>query len=137
MPIVDRMEFPRKYKLKEYVIILVLVAAFVGIMLQRQSIKRVREAIEISSVSVGRFGTQFIELDYSIANKSNQEQTVRLLAKVWDAQGEEIASALFDVTLQPSNTSQRSKMLDKLTRTLKEGEKPYKAEISLYERRVP
>ncbi len=137
MPIVDRMEFPRKYKLKEYMIILVLVAAFVGIMIQRQSIKRVREAIEISSVSVARFGTQYIELDYSIVNKSKREQTVRLLAKVWDAQGEEIASALFDVTLQPTQTSQRSKMLDKLNRTLKEGEKPYKAEISLYEKRVP
>lgn len=137
MPIVDRMEFPRKYKLKEYMIILVLVAAFVGIMIQRQSIKRVREAIEISSVSVARFGTQYIELDYSIVNKSKREQTVRLLAKVWDAQGEEITSALFDVTLQPTQTSQRSKMLDKLNRTLKEGEKPYKAEISLYEKRVP
>ncbi|PKN72816.1 MAG: hypothetical protein CVU50_05700 [Candidatus Cloacimonetes bacterium HGW-Cloacimonetes-3] len=137
MPIVDRMEFPRRYKLKETVLILVIVAAFVGIWIQRSSIKKVSKQIEISSVSISRFGSGFIELDYNIANKSPKEQNIRLLARVWDAQGEEIASALFDITLQPNNLSQRTKMIDKLNRSLKEGERPYKAEISLYEKRVP
>ncbi len=137
MPIVDRMEFPRRYKLKETMLILVIVAAFVGIIIQRNNIKHVRNQIEISSVSIARFGSQFIELDYNVANKSPKAQNVRLLARVWDTKGEEIASALFDITLQPNNMSQRSKMLDKLNRSLKEGERPYKAEISLYEKKVP
>jgi hypothetical protein len=137
MPIVDRMEFPRRYKLKETALILIIVAAFIGIWIQRNSIKRVREHIVISSVSIGRFGSQFIELDYKIANTGSKVLEIRLLAKVWDANGEELASSLFDLSLQPHSESQRSTMLDKLNRSIKENERPYKAEISLYERKVP
>ncbi|MDD2228281.1 MAG: hypothetical protein PHY48_02590 [Candidatus Cloacimonetes bacterium] len=137
MPIVDRMEFPRRYKLKEIVVIIIIIGAVIGIWIQRSSIKRVRNQIEISSVSIVRSGSQFIELEYVLANKSSIELNINLMARVWDTQNEELASALFNINIQPNSSSKRSKMLDKLNRTLKEGERPYKAEISLYERKVP
>ena len=59
------------------------------------------------------------------------------MARVWDVEGEEIASALFSVKVKANSISKRTKMLDKLNRALQEGERPYKAEIALYTRHIP
>jgi hypothetical protein len=131
------MEFPRRYKLKGIVLILIIIGAVLGIWIQRSGIKQVRDQIEISSVSIVRSGNQFIELEYVLANTSNKALNINLMAKVWDVQENELASALFSIDIQPHSSSKRSKMLDKLNRSLKDGERPYKAEISLYERKVP
>lgn len=137
MPIVDRMEFPRRYKLKVSVLILIIFGAIFGIWLQRHSAGKLAEQIVISNVTFGRFGTQFIELEYTLANTGKQDREISLMAKVWDAEGQELASALFGVNIPAGSKAKRSKLLDRLNRTLREGEKPYKAEISLYTRRVP
>ena len=131
------MEFPKRYKLKESAIIFIVLVALAGIWMQRQSLKRLASQIQISGITVSRFGSQFIELEYTIANLSGKDRDINLMARVWDKDGNELASALFNIQLPANSKAQRSKMLDKLNRNLKDGEKPYKAEISLYTRKVP
>lgn len=137
MPIVDRMEFPRKYKLNEGMVVIVIIAALAGIWLQRQSIRQASRKISINSVSVLRSGSSFIELEYSITNNAAKPQDIRLMARVWDDKDIELASALFEISLAANSTSTRQKLLDKLNRSLNEGERPYRCEISVYERKVP
>ena len=76
-------------------------------------------------------------MEYTLANTGKRDQEIALIARVWDVEGEEIASSLFSVLVKANSKSKRTKMLDKLNRALKEGERPYKAEISLYIRHVP
>lgn len=137
MPIVDRMEFPRRFKLKETVLLLIIIGAVFGIWLQRRSLNKLSAQIVITQVTISRSGSQFIELEYKIANLASRPEEVKLLARVWDKDGNELASSLFSIELPANSSASRSKLLDKLNRILNEGEIPAKADISLYTRRVP
>ncbi|HPX10625.1 MAG TPA: hypothetical protein PLK65_05450 [Candidatus Cloacimonas sp.] len=137
MRVIDRLEFPKRYKPKQFILIIVVVLVILGIFIQRSGIRRNASKIQISDVSISNFGNQFIELEYTLANTGKRDQEIALIARVWDVEGEEIASSLFSVQVQANSKSKRTKMLDKLNRALKEGERPYKAEISLYIRHVP
>jgi len=134
MPIVDRLEFPRKYKLKSTVLLIAIACAIFGLWLRNHHQQSLNRDIVISEISFADYGTQYIELSYRLQNLSRKEQHINLLARVWDKEGNELASALFPIDIQPSSQSMRSKMLDRLNRTLKEGERPYRAEISLYQK---
>ena len=137
MRVIDRFEFPKRYKPKQIILIIVVVLVILGIFIQRSGIRRNASKIQISDVSISNFGNQFIELEYTLANTGKSDQEIALIARVWDVEGEEIASSLFSVQIKANSKSKRTKMLDKLNRALKEGERPYKAEISLYIRHVP
>lgn len=131
------MEFPRRYKLKESAIVIIIIAAILGIWIQRHSLQKQAEQVKISEVRISNFGSQFIELEYKLANLSKQDRKLNLMARVWDSDSLEIASALFSVDVPAASSAKRSKLLDRLNRSLKEGERPYRAEISLYNRKVP
>ncbi len=137
MRVIDRFEFPKRYKPKQIILIIVVVLVILGIFIQRSGIRRNASKIQISDVSISNFGNQFIELEYTLTNIGKRDQEIALIARVWDVEGEEIASSLFSVLVKANSKSKRTKMLDKLNRALKEGERPYKAEISLYIRHVP
>jgi len=134
---VDRLEFPKRYKLKQVVLVVVIILVIWGIFIQRSGLKKTASEIQISDISISRYGTQFIELEYTLANTGKKDQEIALMAKVWDANGEELASALYSIKIKANSKGRRSKMLDKLNRALKEAERPYKAEISLYTRHIP
>ncbi|HQO18413.1 MAG TPA: hypothetical protein PLJ85_04480 [Candidatus Cloacimonas sp.] len=137
MRVVDRLEFPKRYKPKQYILLIVILLVILGIFIQRTGVRKNASRIQISDIRISNFGNQFIELEYTLANTGKREQEIALMAKVWDSEGEEIASALFSVKVKANSKAKRSKMLDKLNRSLKEGERPYKAEISLYTRHIP
>lgn len=137
MPIVDRMEFPRRYKWKESLVILIIITAIFGIWLQRRSQSKLTQQINISEVKVIRHGSQFIELEYTVANTAATEREVSLMARIWDAQGQELSSALFSVNLPANSKGKRTKMIDKLNRSIADNEIPGKAEIVVFTKRIP
>lgn len=131
MPIVDRLPFPRKYKLHQGVVLLVLLAALFGLWLRSNARKSLSERVIIHSIAIERYDTQFVEISFEIENKGNNSQDVMLLARISDPAGAEIASKLFQITLKPASKGIRSHTLDKMTRPLRPGEKPYKATLEL------
>ncbi len=131
----DRMEWPRRFKLKGSLLLLVIAAIFVSFMLHQRHNQNLAKQVEISDISFDNWGSQFIEIGYTIENKTDKELEIYLLAKVWDAEELEIASALFSITIAPGARQTRSKMLDKLNRSLKEGERPHRAGIMPYPKR--
>ncbi|HQQ67766.1 MAG TPA: hypothetical protein PLX77_02950 [Candidatus Cloacimonadota bacterium] len=132
----DRMEWPRRFKLKGSVLLLVVIGIILGVLIQHKANRDLSAQIEISDLSFNAWGTQFIELGYDIENKSDKTQTLKLLAEVWDQDDIELASALFEIKV-PAHTHQtRSKMLDRLHRSLRDGEAPKRANVKLYLRKV-
>ncbi|HPF09674.1 MAG: hypothetical protein PHU99_08195 [Candidatus Cloacimonetes bacterium] len=129
----DRMEWPRKFKLKGSVLLLIVIGVILGLLIQQCQNKRIADSVEISDLSFNAWGNQYIELGYDIENKGNKPLKLKLLAKVWDQQEIELASALFEVEVPAKTRQTRSKMLDRLHRSLKEGERPGRAHISLYQ----
>jgi len=132
----DRMEWPKRYKLKGSVLLLAILAVVFGIWTQRRDHQKLEDSIVISELSFDDWGSQYIELSYVVENKTDQEINVRLLAKIWDAEDIEIASTLFDITVPPRIRQSRSKLFDRLNRSLKEGERPYRANIVIYPKRT-
>lgn len=136
MPIVDRMEFPRRYKIKDLFVFIAVIAALFGIWLNEHGQKALSREIVISDVQVTEFGSNYIKADYTVQNLSKHSREIKLLAKVFDTSGQELASAMFIIEVPPSSKQIRNKVFDELTRPLKEGETPGKAEVRLYLRKV-
>ena len=132
----DRMEWPRKYKLKGSVLLLVVLGVLFGVYLNHRHNQAMADSIVISELSFNDWGNQYIELGYTIENKTDKELKLKLLAQVWDTEEIELASALFEIDVAPNARQTRSKMLDRLQRSLKDGERPGRANISLYLRKV-
>jgi len=130
------MEFPRKYKLKDTLVLLVILAAGFGIWYNSYSQKALARRVVIHSVSFEEYDANFIRLGYEIENKGKRDQEVKLLAKVYDAEGEELASLLFAYTAKAQTREHRSKVLDRLVRPLKPDEKPHRATLEILRRKV-
>lgn len=133
---IDRMEWPKRYKLKGSVVILVILGMMLGLAIHHRQNKALAEKIEIRDLSFAAWGSQYIELAYSIENKDTKPQKIKLLAQVWDSEGIELASSLYEIEIPAQTVQNRSKMLDRLQRSLKEGEIPGRANISLYLRKA-
>ncbi len=136
MPIVDRLEFPKKYKLKDTMLLLVLVAAIFGLWLNSYLNRQQKKRIIVHSVVFEEYDRQFIRLGYEIENTGKRADGVSLLARVFDAKGDEVASVLFPATVKANSREFQSKYIDELNRPLQPGEKPYRATIQIFQRRL-
>ena len=63
-------------------------------------------------------------------------EKIRLIARVYDGNKEELASRLFSIDVRPGGVDYKTLILDKWTRHLKEGEEPASATIEFYRRRL-
>lgn len=132
----DRMEWPKRYKIKSSVLLLAILGMVLGLIMHHKQNQALARNIVISDLSFSSWGSQFIELSYRIENKDTKPQKIKLLAEVWDSAGSELASSLFEIEIPRQSVQNRSKMLDRLQRSLKEGEIPGRANIRLYLRKA-
>jgi uncharacterized protein YrzB (UPF0473 family) len=134
MPIVDRLPFPRKHKLKQSVIIAVILMGLFGLWLRSCKRTRMQEKIIVHSVNIEEFGSNYVMLSYEIENKDSKDRNVMLLAQISDDKDEEIASKLFEIIVKAKSREKRSHTLDEVTRAIKDDERPYRATLRLYQR---
>lgn len=131
---VDRLPYPRRYKLKQSLILLVIVAALLGLWFKSHSRSSLQKRVIIRSVNFEDWGRQYVEVGYDIENIGKTDETVDLLVKVFDAQGEEVTSSMFQTTARAGVRAHKSHQIIKMRRTLKEGEAPHKATMEIYTR---
>ncbi len=134
MPIVDRLEYPKKYKMKGALLLLVILAAIGGIVGLRLSAEARAKRIVVHSVGFDEYDRNFIRVNYEIENKGRKTEQVDLLIKVFDAAGEEIASIFFRTEIEAQTREFQGKYIDKLYRPLRKGEVPHKVTIELRQR---
>jgi hypothetical protein len=136
MPIVERLEFPKKYKWKDTMILFVIVGIIGGILITKHNNSTLRKNVIIHSVGFDEYDKQFIRIGYDIENKGRTDQRVALLARVTDDKGEELTSIFFYADISAQTRQYQSKVIDKLNRPLREGEIPYKATIEIRTRDI-
>ncbi len=134
MPIVDRLEYPKKYKLKSSLLLLVILVALGSIVYLRLSNEARSKRIVVHNVGFDEYDRNFIRVNYEIENKGNKAEQIDLLVKVFDGGGEEIASILFRTAIKAQTREYQGKYIDKLYRPLQDGEKPHKVTIELRQR---
>ena len=134
MPIVDRLEYPKKYKLKSQLLILIVIVALASLLWLKLSNDARAKRIIIHSVGYSHYDRNFIHAHYDIENKSKKTEDVDLLIKVFDAKNEEIASIFFRTTIKAKTREFQGKYIDKLNRPLANGEKPHRLTIQLRQR---
>ncbi|MGI6197618.1 MAG: hypothetical protein ACOYIS_00635 [Candidatus Cloacimonadaceae bacterium] len=129
---IDRLPFPRKHKLKQSVVLVVVLMALFGLWLRSCNRTKMQEKVIVHSVNIDEFGSNYVKISFEIENKDSRDRSVKLLAKISDEQDEEIASKLFEITLKAKSKGIRSQTLDEVTRAIKEGERPHRATLRLY-----
>jgi len=136
MPFVERMEFPQKRPLKQALILIAIIAAAFGIWLQNRSQDSLVKNIIITNPQIIQITSSYLELSYEIESKLLSDKEIRLLCVVYDENGEEIASSVFMVNARAGTKQTRSRILDKLVRSPKEGETFQDIRINIIKRKV-
>jgi len=136
MPVIDRMQFPRKYPLKDVVVILAILGVAVGFMVHNCTQRQIATSVRIEDIRIADFGEQFIRVGYRITNLTASDHDYRLLLTVYADDGQILASSLFMITVPGRRSERRSKLLYRLNRPLQPGERPHNATIELYRRRI-
>ncbi|MBM4402973.1 MAG: hypothetical protein FJ042_01065 [Candidatus Cloacimonetes bacterium] len=130
------MQFPRRYPLKDVVVLLAVIGVAVGILVHNCAQRQASQSLRIEDIQISNYAEQYVEVSFRITNLTDSEQEYRLLLTLYADDGQVLASSLFMVTVAAGKSEQRSKLLDRLNRRLKPGEKPDKATIELYKRRI-
>ncbi|MDD2331844.1 MAG: hypothetical protein PHI68_04225 [Candidatus Cloacimonetes bacterium] len=136
MPVVERMDFPQKRPLKMVLVMLAIIGAAFGIWYQNHTQDSLAKNIIITNPAILQTTTSYIEIEYDLENRLKQDKDIRLLAIVFDSAGEELASSIFMVTARAGKKAHRSWIIDKLNRSLKEGETPSSVHLSIFRRRA-
>jgi len=136
MPKFERLDFPKKYPIPGWIKVAVFAIFFMGVGIHNCSEKQLTEEIKITKVTVTEYSKVHIEVQYSISNYSHIDRDVWLLLTAYNTEGVELGSSLFQVTAKAGKVQPMIKIMDKLPRALNIDEKPGKATVVLYKRKV-
>lgn len=136
MPRFERLEFPKKYSIPGGIKLGVLLLIAIGIWIQTCSDKQLHREVIISDVKITDYSKVHVEVQYVIQNMSGLDREVKLLLRIYDEKGVELGSTLFLVNLEAGKKQSMLKIIDKLSRPLEKDEKPFKATINLYTKKV-
>lgn len=133
---IDRMQFPNKYPVPNWIKLLVIALVLMGIFIHNCTQDLQDKEIRISDVNIAAYSKVHVEVTYTLQNLAKADREVWLLLKVYDDKDEELGSVLYLVTIKAGATQSRIKLVDKLARTLADNEQPAKASIRIYKRKV-
>jgi hypothetical protein len=133
---IDRLEFPKKYPISNSIKFGVLLFIVLGVLIHNCTQNQLSHEVTISDIKITDYSTALVEVQYVLTNQTKVDRYVWLLVKVYDDQGKELESALFQVNARAATIQPMLKIMDKLSRPLQKDEKPAKATIELYKRKV-
>ena len=117
MPIVDRLEYPKKYKMSSAILLLAVLLAVGALLYQKYSNKAMAKQIIIHSIGFDEYDKNYIRVGYEIENMGKKDQEVALLIRVYDREGGEIASIFFKTNIKAHTREFQSKVIDCLLYT--------------------
>jgi len=133
---IDRLEFPKKYPISGTIKMAVILFIIFGVWIHNCSQNQLSKEVTISEIKITEYSTVHVEIEYTISNKSSIDRDVWLLLKVFDSQGLELGSSLFFEKAKANKIQPMLKIMDKLSRPLLKDEKPAKATIEVFKRKV-
>jgi hypothetical protein len=132
---IDRMEFPKKYPIPNWLKLAIIVILFGSIVYYNNAEDRLLKKLVISDVVITGYSRVHAEVQYSIHNETRSDRNVRLLMKLYDVNDSLLTSAMFMVNLKAGEKKEMVKILDKLSHPLGKGEKPGSATLQVYKRK--
>jgi hypothetical protein len=132
----DRMQWPRKYPVPNWIKLMIVVMFFVGVIITNHSQRLLTRDIRISDIKISEYSRVHVDVEYTISNRSSVDRDVWLILQVYDNKSALLGNALFLVNCKAKSTQERLKMIDKLVRPLENNEKPAKATLEVYNKKV-
>jgi hypothetical protein len=132
---IDRMEFPKKYPVPNWLKITVIALLFFSLLVYNYSQEKLAKKLVISDINISSFSKAQVDVEYTISNGTKSGRDAWLLLKVYDVSDSLLASSMFLVTLKAGEKKDMVKVMDKLSRPLAKGEKPGSATLELYRRK--
>jgi hypothetical protein len=136
MPRFERLDFPKKYPVPNWIKLAIIVALIAGFGIYDCSQKKVLDEIKVLDVKITDYSRVHIEVQYTIQSQSHVDRDIWFILKAFDIKGKELGSTLYQVNVKAGRSQPMLKILDKLERPLENGEKPDKATVSIYTRKV-
>lgn len=133
---IDRMEFPKKYPIPNWIKLMVIVLVIAGVFIHNCTQDNLLKEIKITDVQITEYSKVHVEVDYTIANSSKFDRDVRLLLRVYDKDNIELGSTLFLVNISKHSKKSMLKIIDKLSKPIDNENRPFKATIEIYRRKV-
>ncbi len=129
----ERMELKKKYPISSTVKLIMLVAIVMGFYIRGCARKKAAEAVKISYVEISEVTSGNIDIKFVVENRADVELTKAFLIRVFMDDGEELASKITNVTLQPRSRKKYLKMLTKFNIVMSDASKVSHATVELYE----
>jgi hypothetical protein len=132
---IDRMEFPKKYPIPNWLKIVVMLLVLGSLMLYNMNQDKLKQKLVISDVQISAYNKAQIEVEYSVSNETHSQREAWLLLKVYDNSDSLLTSSLFLVNLKAGEKKEMVKVLNDLARTLQPDEKPGAVTLEPYIRK--
>lgn len=132
----DRLEFPKKYPQPGWIKLVVMAMIVAGIGIHYCSQKQAFQNIDISDVRITGFSRVHVEVEYTISNNSKIDREIWLFLQVYGQKQEILGNSLYSLRIKAGNKQELIKIIDKLTRPLDKNERPSKATLEVYKRKV-
>jgi hypothetical protein len=131
----DRMEFPKKYPVSNWIKLVVLLLICSGLLIHNCWQNQIYNNIIIRDIKITDYSRVHVEVEYTIYNKSSIDRDIWLILNVTDNKDIDLGSALYSVRIKAGQTQSLLKIIDKLSRPLELNDKPAKATIEVYKRK--
>jgi hypothetical protein len=132
----DRLEFPKKYPVPNWIKLAVLFLIAAGIGIHNCSQNQLSRDVQISDVKITESSRVHVEVEYTLYNSSSLNRDVWLLLKVYSNKREELGSALYSVSVEANRRVAMLKIIDKLARPIQLNDKPFIVTLEVYQRKV-
>ena len=117
---VDRIDINRKFPVPSWVPMVLLIAAIAGLLLGRCGHAAQDKYIEFSNIEVQEATQANIDVTFEAYNRSKISFHEKgILIRVYDKDGEEVASKITTIDLEPGQKERFLKVLTKITQVLR------------------
>ncbi len=132
MPVVQSPRIPRKFPVPVWMKLVLLLAVVLGLVIRSYLHKNDIKNIQISNVMISDYTKISADVTFEVENLARYAyKDQAIMIKIFTHNGEEIASRLAAVDIQPKKKQRFLKVLDKFERPLQDDEVPV-AEVTLY-----
>lgn len=129
----ERMELKKKYPISIAVKLLMMVAIVMGFYIRGCSRKNAAKLIKISYVEVAEVTSANIDIYFMVDNAASVMLKKNFLIKVFLENGEEVASKITTVSLEPKSRKKYLKVLSKFNMAVNSETKVSHATVEMYE----
>ena len=132
MAVIDRIDINKKRSVPAWTKMILLLLVVFGIYMRSCWNKQQKELILIQNPMVDSFNSASVDVVFDVINRTSRAMEKKILIRVYSEEGEEIASKITLIKIQPSSNKRFLKVLQKINRPIRDESDVAKATVELY-----